>query len=194
MLDIIQKFKFFTTEECQQIKEYAYKKEKELVDEGHADWSYHEYGSITSNNYFRYNFFRDHPLYKERLIKFLSHPNVKHQLKWPIKVQSWVNIYRKGQGVTWHNHIGDMRSSCSANIFIDGPTEPGTTYLIVDGQDLKEVDKENRKGYIQLSPCFIYHKVKLVESERVSVGITLHSYDFDNKNTKNTTNIISLRK
>ena len=31
--------------------------------------------------------------------------------------------------------------------------------------------------------------VKLVESERVSVGITLHSYDFD---TKNTTNIISL--
>lgn len=183
MLDIIQQFKFFTTEECQQIKEYAYRKEKELIDEGHGDWAYHEYGSITSNNYFRYNFFKDHPVYKERLIDFLKHPNIHHGLKWPVRVQSWVNIYRKGHGVGWHNHIGNMRTSCAANIFIDGPTEPGTTYLIVDGQDLQEVDKENYKGYIQLFPCFIYHKVKLVENERVSVGITLHSFDYDDTDT-----------
>ena len=46
---------------------------------------------------------------------FLSQTN--QDLEWPVVVQSWVNVYRKGQGIDWHNHHGWMGKSFSANIF-----------------------------------------------------------------------------
>ena len=67
-----------------------------------------------------------------------------------------------------------MGNSFAANIFIDGPTKPGTVYLTESGYEINEVTSENKRGYIQIFPTAILHKVNPVQSERISVGITLH--------------------
>ena len=181
----IVEYTFFTNEECDDIKRYAYKKEDELIKDGHQNTVSDGYSkAITTSNYFRYNFFKDHPQYAERFVDFLKKTDktLGWPLEWPIAVQSWVNIYRKGQGIEWHNHPGIMGKSFAANIFIDGPTQPGTTYIKVAGQDqVEEVNKENHKGHIQVFPCSLYHKVKPVTEERISVGITFHSFEYLNK-------------
>ena len=192
-----QEHNFFTIDECDKIKEYAYRKEEELIKEGHLQG---KFDSITTTNYFRYNFFKDHPIYAERFVDFLTQTN--YLLEWPILVQSWVNIYRKGQGIEWHNHVGHMSKSFAANIFIDGPTQPGVTYLRPNGHDLKEYTIENKRGYIHTFPCTSYHKVKPVESERISIGITYHSFECIDKdiiklyalNSKDVTTVIILDK
>ena len=59
-------YPFFSIEECEEIKEYAFKKEKELKKVEKVD--YMNYGktstekynnSITTNNFNQYNFFKD---------------------------------------------------------------------------------------------------------------------------------------
>ncbi len=169
-------YHFFTNEECDEIKRYAYRKEGELINKGHQ--KRHSGSSIVTEIYYQ-NFFKDHPTYADRLANFLTQTN--KELEWPILVQSWTNIYRKGQGIKLHNHKGIMGKSFAANIFIDGPTKPGTTYLVENGNELEEITIENQKGYIQMFPCAVYHKVNPVESERISIGITLHSFEYITK-------------
>ena len=176
----IQEYKFFTISECDKIKEYAYRKEDELIKEGHQENYEGEFDSITTNNYFRYNFLRDHPIYAARFVDFLK--QTRDDLEWPIAVQSWVNIYRKGDGIHWHNHKGTMDTSFAANIFIDGPTKPGTIYLKENGYEINELSVKNKRGYIQIFPTDILHKVDPVESERISIGITLHSCNYIREN------------
>ena len=172
---LINEFAFFNSAECIEIKQYAYKKEKEL--EGSKGGERYN-NSITTSNYMKYNFFRDHPIYAERLVDLLKKKN--DPVKWPIMVQSWVNIYRKGDGIGWHKHKGDC---LSLNIFIDGDTIPGPAYFLagkyagLNEYDCKEVNVKNKKGYMQIFHSSIYHKVDHVSSERISVGATLHNYN-----------------
>ena len=175
--EIVKEYNFFTIEECRQIKEYAYKKEEELIREGHKDND--TYGkSITTNNHTRYNFFKDNPQYVDRLVDFLVKTN--KYLIWPIMVQSWVNIYRKGEGIDWHVHLGNMGTDWSANIFIDGPTKPGVNYLIPKKSEINTHTLENKKGYMHIFPCETMHSVEPLtgNEERISVGMTIHSYNY----------------
>ena len=171
---MITEFIFFNSAECIEIKQYAYKKEKEL--EGSKIKEKYN-NSITTNKYDSYNFFRDHPIYAERLVDLLKKTNAP--LEWPIMVQSWVNIYRKGDGIGWHTHQGN---GFSFNIFIDGDILPGPVYLStgyecgLDKYEMRGVNFENKKGDIQIFPSSTYHKVDPVSSERISVGATLHNY------------------
>tara|TARA_B100000212_G_C27375287_1_gene534419 strand:- start:1981 stop:2670 length:690 start_codon:yes stop_codon:yes gene_type:complete len=166
---------FFTPEECNDIKSYCYEVEKELIDNGfdkHRE--NHALGDVvTTNNYFRYNFFAAHPHFADRFADFMWQTN--KDVEWPIAVQSWVNIYRKGQGIKWHNHQGSMGKSFSANIFIDGPTKPGITYKPFNE---KAIVKENIKGHIHVFPCELFHMVPPIETDedRITVGITVHSF------------------
>jgi hypothetical protein len=170
---LINEFPFFTSEECDKIKQYAYQKEKELKEKEPSE-RYNN--SITTNNYSQYNFFGDHPVYAERLVSFLKETNAP--VEWPIMVQSWVNIYRQGDGIGWHMHKGDI----ALNIFIDGETQPGPAYFLAGkDSDLNEYDMEvrnysNKKGYMQIFPSSTYHKVDPVSSQRISIGATLHDY------------------
>ena len=172
---LIKEFPFFTNDECDEIKQYAYKKEKELKD---SDPSEKYNSSLTTNSYNRYNFFRDHPTYAERLVSFLN--ETEAPVEWPIMVQSWINIYRKGDGIGWHKHRGD---ALSFNIFIDGDTEPGPAYILagkvyegLSEYDMKVQNFSNKKGYMQIFPSSTYHKVDRVSSERISLGGTLHHH------------------
>ena len=195
---LINEFPFFTNEECDEIKQYAYKKEKEL--KGSTPLEVYN-KSITTNNYDRYNFFEDHPVYAERLVSLLKETDAP--LTWPIMVQSWVNIYRKGDGIGWHNHYG---SGLSFNIFIDGDLAPGPSYVLageeggLDKYDIQIKNLSNKKGYMQIFPSSVYHKVDPLNSERISIGGTLHHYkditedviSFISLNNKNNHGIIIL--
>jgi len=169
----VMEFSFFSEEECNDIKKYCHNVEKKLIDDGYnKDTGHESLGDVvTTVNYFRYNFFADNPQYAERLVNCLRKTN--KYLEWPIVCQSWVNVYHKGQGIGWHNHQGTMGRSFSANIFIDGPTKPGITFKHF-GEKAKVV--ENKKGYIQIFPCELMHMVPPTEEERITVGITIHSY------------------
>lgn len=169
----VMEFQFFSEKECSDIKDYCIGIEKILIKEGHDKTEGHESlgDVITTNNYFRYNFFADHPEYADRLVDCLRKTN--QYLEWPIVCQSWVNVYHKGQGIGWHNHQGTMGRSFSANIFIDGPTTPGITFKHF-GEKAKVI--ENKKGHIQIFPCELMHMVPPTEKQRITVGITIHSY------------------
>jgi hypothetical protein len=172
---------FFSQEECDEIKTYAYEVEKQLTEQGFENFKSERSvtDAITTNNFFRYNFFQAFPHHADRLASFLSQTNPN--LDWPIVVQSWVNIYRNGQGIEWHNHTGTIGKSFTANIFISGPTTPGITYKEFNQ---KAHTVENKVGYIHMIPCELYHSVPAVEGDedRITVGITMHSYQTIQRN------------
>ena len=177
---ILLEYPFFNIEECDEIKKYAYEKEIELYlkekispEEKTPLKKYNN--SITTNNYNNYNFFRDHPIYADRLVNLLKETNAP--LEWPIMVQSWVNIYRKDDGIGWHRHNGNCYSF---NIFIDGETSPGPAYILagkdgdLDPYDMKVKNFKNKKGYMQIFPSSTFHKVDPINSTRITVGATIH--------------------
>ena len=179
-------FPFFHIEECEKIKEYAYKKEIELREREKAprDNTEKYNNSITTNNYNQYNFFEDHPVYADRLVDLLKEKECP--IEWPILLQSWINIYREGDGIGWHYHYGN---GFSFNIFIDGDPSPGPVYLFtghdcgLNEYEMKAANLKNKKGYMQIFRSSIFHKVDPVNSERISVAGTLHNYsDIAKKN------------
>jgi len=167
-------YPFFNVKECREIKDYAYKKEIELKDTTiKTPETYNN--SITTNHYDQYNFFQDNPKYVDRFVNFLK--ETECPIGWPIICQSWVNIYRKGDGIGWHYHFG---SGYSFNIFIDGDPLPGPIYLLdseVKEYELKSKNFMNKTGYIQIFPSHMYHKVDPINSERITVGGTIHFYN-----------------
>ena len=167
-------FPFFSNEECEEIKKYAYKKEIELKEKTTPN----EYNnSVTTNNFNNYNFFKDNPIYADRLVNLLKKTGCP--IEWPIMLQSWVNIYREGDGIGWHYHHGN---GWSFNIFIDGDLSPGPAYILagkeggLEKYDMKVKNFTNKKGYMQIFPSSTYHKVDPISSERITVGGTLHHY------------------
>jgi len=166
---------FFSQEECDEIKTYAYNIERELTEQGFDTYKSERSvtDAITTNNFFRYNFFQAFPQHADRFADFLSQTNPN--LDWPVVVQGWVNIYRKGQGIEWHNHTGTIGKSFTANIFISGPTTPGISYKEFNQ---KAYTAENKVGYIHMIPCELYHMVPKVQGDedRITVGVTVHSY------------------
>tara|TARA_R100000742_G_C4253132_1_gene71259 strand:+ start:50 stop:652 length:603 start_codon:yes stop_codon:yes gene_type:complete len=182
---LVNEFPFFNSEDCDKIKQYAYEKEKQFA----STINKVKYNnSVTTNNYDSYNFFGDHPVYTERLVSLLKESNAP--LEWPILVQSWVNIYRKGDGIGWHNHCGD---GLSLNIFIDGDTEPGPAYVIRGIDDnfseykMETRNFKNKQGVMQIFPSAVYHKVDplISELERITVAATIHSYTAINRKVLN---------
>ena len=167
---------FLSDEECNTIRDFFHWKEEELIRDGYGDHKENVvFKNILTSNYFRYNFFHYFPDLADRLAEMLNatmHPN---NLEWPLAVQAWCNVYRTGDGIDWHNHQGIMGQSFTANIFIDGPTAPGLYYKPFNE---KATVLENKKGYIQILPCELYHKVPPNESEdaRYTIGLTIHSY------------------
>ena len=130
---LINEAQFFSSEECEKIKQYAYEKEKKIrydlknVFHHFTEEKYNN--SITTNNYNHYNFFGDHPHYADRLVSLLTQNDAP--LEWPILVQSWINIYRKNDGIGWHTHYG---SGLSSNIFTVLIT--GNACLAHEGQEI----------------------------------------------------------
>lgn len=167
---------FFTEEECKEIYDWAFKIEQELIDAGHGDYKPKPefFDNVTTSNHHKYNFFSFFPQYADRFADFCHQMN--KDIEFPAIVQAWVNIYRKGQGIYWHNHQGTMGKSFSCNVFIGGPTTPGVQYKPF-GQ--KTLLRENKVGHMHMFPCELFHRVAPNETDdpRVTVGMTIHSRD-----------------
>ena len=167
---------FFNNKECEKLIKYVDKKEEYFIkneDEAFASSIYNK-EQITSANFYRYNFFVDNSEYIDRFLVCLK--EILPWLKYPIAIQAWVNIYKTGEGIKWHNHAGLNGHSYTANIFLRGETQPGTIYT-EPGKD--DTIIENIVGVMLLSNCCMWHKVPLNESNvfRYSIGITIHDYE-----------------
>ena len=128
---------------------------------------------LTQSHHYLYNFFSENKKYQPRLIKCVL--ELVPHLEFPIAVQSWVNIYRNGEGIKWHTHGGKNGYSYSANIFLGGHTTPGI-YYSVDPENVFNV--ENDLGSLHLFPHSLNHMVPASENKakRYTVGITIHGY------------------
>ena len=167
---------FFNKAECKKIIKYAHKKEEYFIKENKDIEVPDVYSKnqVTTANYNRYNFFVDNSEYVKRLLKCLK--KVLPWLIYPITIQSWVNIYKIGEGIGWHNHHGLDEHSYTANIFLGGVTEPGVIYGALGQTDIVI---ENIIGGMLLSNCCMWHMVPPNKSNisRYSIGITLHDYE-----------------
>lgn len=175
---------FLTEEECLEIKNWAFDFEGQLIEAGYGDNkpALEFYDNVTTSNYQQYNFFHYFPHLADRLADCLYHVN--KDLEWPIICQAWINIYRKGQGINWHNHQGRMGKSFSCNVFISGDTNPGITYKPFNK---KSIVRENKLGHIHIFPCELFHYVPPIETDtpRITLGMTVHSSCDINTNIMN---------
>ncbi|NKB78285.1 MAG: hypothetical protein GKR96_14950 [Gammaproteobacteria bacterium] len=140
-----------------------------LVENG--DVTDHPHIPITQRYHSEYNFFGENPNYIPHLLACIR--EVLPGLEFPVAVQSWVNIYRKGQGIKWHTHGGKNGYSYSANVFLNGETTPGI-YYSVNPNDVFNV--ENETGSMHIFPHSLNHMVPPIESsqKRYTLGITIH--------------------
>lgn len=168
---------FFNEEECKNCIEYAEWKEKQFKtsQENIPDICIVDDNQVNTRNYNSYNFFIDNYQYINRLSDILqfNFPNLAR----PLLVQAWTNIYRKGEGISWHTHIGTNGQSYTANIFLGGNTSPGLK-LMKPGDDNIIWHEENNIGEMLLMHIDTNHSVDKNESDetRYSIGMTIHSY------------------
>lgn len=160
MSDVALQLPFLTPEECETAVRYAHKQEETL-------------GADTTDNFNRYNFFKDHP----HLIPRLSDVIRTHftWLQSPYLIQSWVNIYRKGEGLAWHFHSGMDYHSMTANIFVGGQPTPG---LRVENAHGESELIHNTLGEIIIMSCTQKHMVddNPHDENRYTIGMTIHDY------------------
>jgi len=177
-MELVKGYKFFSPEECEKMRTYCDKKERKLesVTEKPAG-KQAETGKVniplTQKHHYLYNFFAENKKYQPRLVKCVK--ELVPHLEFPIAVQSWVNIYRNGEGIKWHSHGGKNGYSYSANIFLGGRTTPGI-YYSVDPESVFNI--ENELGSMHLFPHSLNHMVPASETseKRYTVGITVHGY------------------
>ena len=175
-MDLVKGYRFFSADDCKRVIRYCDEKEKEmrkfhqtLVKSGDA--TNNPKIPLTQRYHSEYNFFRENPEHVPRLLACIH--EVLPGLEFPIAVQAWVNIYRKGQGIMWHTHAGKNGYSFSANVFLGGVTSPGI-YYSVNPDDNYNV--ENEIGAMHLFPHSLNHMVPPSESKqkRYTLGITIH--------------------
>lgn len=177
-MELVKGYNFFSPEECEKMRKYCDKKERKLAsvidkqpgkeaDPGKASIP------LTQKHHYLYNFFAENKKYQPRLVRCVK--ELVPHLEFPIAVQSWVNVYRNGEGIKWHSHGGKNGYSYSANIFLGGRTTPGI-YYSVDPENIFNI--ENELGSMHLFPHNLNHMVPASETseKRYTVGITIHGY------------------
>ena len=177
-MELVNGYKFFSAEECKKVRDYCDKKERKLeklLDKQASQQTESGKASIplTQQHHYLYNFFAENKKFQPRLIKCVS--EMLPHLEFPIAVQSWVNVYRNGEGIKWHSHGGKNGYSYSANIFLGGQTAPGI-YYSVDPDNIFNI--ENEIGAMHIFPHNLNHMVPASETnqKRYTVGITIHGY------------------
>ncbi len=177
-MDLVKGYRFFSENDCKSIIQHCDEKEKEInkfhqVLVQNSESTHNPRIPITQRYHSEYNFFEENPEHVPRLLACIR--EVLPELEFPVAVQAWVNIYRKGQGVMWHTHGGKNGYSYSANVFLGGETTPGI-YYAVNPDDTFKV--ENEVGAMHVFPHSLNHMVPPSESmlKRYTLGITIHGF------------------
>ena len=104
--------------------------------------------------------------------------NILHDMniKLPVAIECWANIFRFNEGLKLHNHIKPDKFSndnfLTGHIFIDGPIDIGTHYLINN----KLIKKKNKIGELTLISSklsFCSKKIK-PNYQRISMAFNIH--------------------
>jgi len=178
---------FFSESECLEIIDYIDKKEIYLKEhyeneKNNVSNTNSVFENLSTNLYYKYNFFKDNPQYIPRLQKILS--DKFPRLKYPLIIQSWGNVYKKNQGIFWHDHSYTSSikiSGLTSNIFIGGDENIGITYAFPHDKIPKYnyVNVKNKLGHIQFVENSIKHMVSSNKSDqnRYTVGVTVTEFD-----------------
>jgi len=173
---------FFSSDECKECIDYINKKEKYLKKLSIKHEETYGKNRITTNLYNHYNFFIDNKKYIIRLEEKIN-SIFKSCNDYPMFVQSWVNIYKKNEEISWHWHTcGDSfkeYSGYTANIFLGGDENIGLTYAIHDKNFPRYHYRniKNKLGYMLIIPNNIWHMVKNTSPNiRYTIGMTITKY------------------
>ena len=167
-----------TEHECNIIKTFILDNEDKVKSLGPDTYSGTSSNSLTGR--FMYFNFLNTDEVGSILIPKLKYIFEELELKYPISVQCWANTFRKGEGICVHKHGPIDKSFTCANIFISGPTKPGTTYYL-NGQF---VDFENQIGEIHIFGSNLYHYVSDNKSDDMRISLALDILPELNDNDK----------
>jgi len=109
--------------------------------------------------------------------------NIFLELNWefPISVQCWANTFRNGEGIKIHKHRSLLSSEppfFCANMFISGPTEPGTTYF-EEGFTYINAESttiKNVPGKLIVFSSELFHGVVPNTSEEIRISMAMDFY------------------
>jgi|TARA_R100000084_G_C4641055_1_gene143861 hypothetical protein len=112
---------------------------------------------------------------KELLIPKLRKVFVEsNDMKYPISIQCWANVFRNSEGTTYHSHELEGVTGYSGHIFISGHKDIGTWYSIdKNGEYVKD---ENVPGELVLFPMDIPHHVPKNPYDDYRVSIAMDIY------------------
>jgi hypothetical protein len=173
--------KILSDSEINEIRNYILENENNIKSLGEDTYPGTSENSLTgAHALFNY-------LHVETIGKNILLPKIKKMLKEinaepPVIIQCWANVFRKGEGISAHHH-GSMRNKFfSANLFISGNTEPGTTFYMGEGSSCKPVDIKNEPGVLSVFPSDIVHKVKENSNEEIRISMALDIIPYTDAN------------
>ena len=118
--------------------------------------------------------FLDTDIGRDILIPKLQEVFSDSNIEYPVSVQCWANVFRNGEGTTYHSHELDGIDGYSGHIFVSGNNDIGTWYsLDKDGEYVKDV---NVPGELVLFPMDTPHYVpkNMYEDYRVSIAMDIY--------------------
>jgi len=156
-----------TKDECNTVKKFILDNENYIKSLGPDTYSGTSPDSLTGR--FKWFNFLNTDEVGSILIPKLKNIFQEIKLEYPISVQCWGNIFRKGEGISVHKHGPMNKSFVCSNLFISGPTKPGTTYYINN----QFVDFENEPGEIHFFGSNLYHYVSNNKNDDLRSSLAL---------------------
>ena len=170
MDEIKHRFIFLTEDECLEISNLILENEEQIKGLGPDCYGGTPDNSLTGRYYlFNYlNVPEINAILKPKLQNLFDELGLTSE----IYVQCWANTFRRGDYIKPHRHSGNGEHFLSANLFLRGCVEPGTTYHIDDGL----VDLKNTVGELVLFDSLTVHSVKEYQHDdiRVTLAMDIH--------------------
>ena len=170
MDEIIHRSIFLTEDECSLISDFVLNNEEQIKGMGPDRYTGTPDNSLTGRYYlFNYlNVSEINVILKPKLQNLFNELDLESE----IYVQCWANTSRKGDYINPHCHAGEGEDFLSANIFLKGCVEPGTTYHTDTGL----VDLKNTVGELVLFDSLTVHGVKDYQHDdiRVTLAMDIH--------------------
>tara|TARA_X000001036_G_scaffold135621_1_gene128447 strand:+ start:199 stop:771 length:573 start_codon:yes stop_codon:yes gene_type:complete len=161
---------FLTEDECFVISNFVLNNEEQIKGMGPDYYNGTPDNSLTGRYYlFNYlNVQEINVILKPKLQNLFD----KLNLASGIYVQCWANTFRRGDYINSHCHAGEGEDFLSANVFLRGFIEPGTTYHTAAGL----VDLKNTVGELVLFDSLTVHSVKEYQHDdvRVTLAMDIH--------------------
>ena len=169
---------FLTEDECSIISDFVLENEEKIKSLGPDYYAGTPDNSLTGRYYlFNYlNVPEINAILKPKLQNLFN----KLDLESEIYVQCWANTFRKGDYINPHCHAGhDDEDFLSANIFLRGFVEPGTSYYTDTGL----IDLKNTVGELVLFDSLTVHGVKEYQYDdiRVTLAMDIHHGSSDKR-------------